>query len=605
MNNVGRISGYSAAELAAYEKTIRNLGITTQVARTILIRFMQAQLDVTDATKIARAAQDLAVISGQNTAEAAETITEAIAAQRPILLKQFGILADLNDIYSKQAKLLNKNVDELTEFDRRQAFVNAILEQAARVTGAYEAAMEKAGKRLTSIPRHAEEAANAIGNVLLPVFKRGIDDVTAFFEAIEKGVEENKQAVKDIQAVLETFYDASEIYLKGLRTLIGYAVDEFKEMKSVVYDIPRDLIKAAGMLFHFYKGVQSKTTDWMEYWTQWYGRGRKKPTPDEDKTALRGISDATIKEKIWLLNLLRKYDKINEVEYLESLQRMLADTRYTEEQRVELRRIVLEQLLQMEKTYGDAEKALKQAEVDFIKQSDQDIEAGMEELNERLNIKLNEAAQARREAFQREHAITLEFYDSIASAVGHTFSEILTSGKSLTESLKDGWRSLMSSIVDILARLLTKIIANYLLEVTWHRWMEKQKTAITAEESAKRATMGGDSRFGVGLGLLGMVLPFFQGGGLVGGDGASQDAILAALHPGEYVLPRRIVDRIGASTLDQMRRTGDMSRDITFDFSGMNFSNVKREDANWITTQIENRVLEIVRDGVLTRKLEI
>lgn len=175
LQQVGRVAGYSEGTLRQTEQTIKSLGITTQAARTLMIRFAQSQLDIADAAKIARAAQDLAVISGQNSSEAAETLTHAIAAQRPILLRQFGIVQDLTDVFGNYAKTINKSAEELTQYEKKMAFMNVILEQAARVSGSYEAAMRDAGKQLTSFPRYLEEMANAVGQHFLPAFGHLLD----------------------------------------------------------------------------------------------------------------------------------------------------------------------------------------------------------------------------------------------------------------------------------------------------------------------------------------------------------------------------------------------------------------------------------------------
>jgi len=82
IENLGRVSGYSQEELAEVEESITNLGITTQGARTIMSRFMGAELDLADASKIARAAQDLAVIGMQDSSEAAETLTSSGCCSR-------------------------------------------------------------------------------------------------------------------------------------------------------------------------------------------------------------------------------------------------------------------------------------------------------------------------------------------------------------------------------------------------------------------------------------------------------------------------------------------------------------------------------------------
>ena len=44
-------------------------------------------------------------------------------------------------------ELIKKSVTDLTEMERRQAFINEIMKQAARVQGIYTDAMEKAGKQ--------------------------------------------------------------------------------------------------------------------------------------------------------------------------------------------------------------------------------------------------------------------------------------------------------------------------------------------------------------------------------------------------------------------------------------------------------------------------
>ncbi len=177
-------AGHTAKELAAAKTAIMDLGIAEQEALQIGQRFIQAQLDLADATLVARAAQDLAVIAGTNSSETALQLTEAIVKQRPILLKQFGIIADLTEIYGQQAEALGKTREELTKNDKRQAFLNEILRQSKTVAGAYTSAMQDVGKRLTSLPRHLQSARNAIGTHFLPVMGLAIDSAENFLKAI-------------------------------------------------------------------------------------------------------------------------------------------------------------------------------------------------------------------------------------------------------------------------------------------------------------------------------------------------------------------------------------------------------------------------------------
>jgi len=178
LENVGRVAGYSAEFLAKEERKIKALGITTQASRTLLVRFMQSQLDVAKATDIARAAQDLAPIALMDSSQAAEQLTFAIAAQRPILLRQFGIVTDLSEVFGKYAKTLRKSAEDLNEVEKRTAMYNIIMENAARAAGTYEAAMETAGKQFRSMNRYVVETANAIGQYLLPAFSGFVTIIT-------------------------------------------------------------------------------------------------------------------------------------------------------------------------------------------------------------------------------------------------------------------------------------------------------------------------------------------------------------------------------------------------------------------------------------------
>jgi len=184
MYSIAKATNTSTKVLAEQEEILKKQGITTQEARRALMLFMQSELDVAAASKVARVAQDLAVIAGENSSQTTGKLTEAIVNQNVLMLRQFGIVKNSNDIFDAYGKTLNKSGKELTEMEKRQAFLNVILMEGKKVAGAYEAAMTTAGKKLTSLPRYFEEAANAIGEVFLPAFADLIDALTAFLKQV-------------------------------------------------------------------------------------------------------------------------------------------------------------------------------------------------------------------------------------------------------------------------------------------------------------------------------------------------------------------------------------------------------------------------------------
>lgn len=192
---VGSTAGYASSELSKVKETIRGLGISEQEAISLQTKFMQSQLDLADASKIARVAQDLAVVAGQNSSDAAITLTNAIVMQRPVLLKQYGIVESLISVYGKMADSLGKSRQELTESEKKQAFLNTILKAGEKVAGVYTAAMKDVGKRMTSIPRHFQDASNAIGQYFLPAMGFAVDGLTSFLKTLTEVFGKDKIAI--------------------------------------------------------------------------------------------------------------------------------------------------------------------------------------------------------------------------------------------------------------------------------------------------------------------------------------------------------------------------------------------------------------------------
>jgi hypothetical protein len=211
MDAVAKATGTSTQLLKEQEETLKKQGITTQEARTTLTRFMQSQLDVADASKVARVAQDLAVIAGENSSTTTAKLTDAIANQNVLMLRQFGIVASSTDIFNEYAATIGKTGSELTDAEKKQAFVNKILVEGQKVAGTYEASMDTVGKKMGSLARYFEEAFNAIGQQFLPIMGVAVDALTNVLKQITP---ENVE--KALNFLKETFPIIAGMILGGL-----------------------------------------------------------------------------------------------------------------------------------------------------------------------------------------------------------------------------------------------------------------------------------------------------------------------------------------------------------------------------------------------------
>ena len=182
---VGQRTGATRAFLQALEDKIKSLGITTQKARSSLALLAQAELDLGAATKLTRIAQDAAVIAGINSSEAVERLIIAVQRGDTQLLRNLGIIVDLNDIYSSYATSVGRTVNSLSALEKRQVVINEVLRKGQAIAGTYEASLGDVFKQFTSLDRFVEEAKVSFGEQFLPLFQSLVTAATDLAKAFK------------------------------------------------------------------------------------------------------------------------------------------------------------------------------------------------------------------------------------------------------------------------------------------------------------------------------------------------------------------------------------------------------------------------------------
>lgn len=253
MQSVARSSGYAVAALNQQKNAVMDLGIAEQEATQVLTRFMQAELDTADAAKLARVAQDAAVIANMNSSQAAEQMTEAVAKLRPELLEQFGMTKNLMFIYRDYAKTLGKNYTELTEMQKKQAMLNYLLSEGQKIAGTYEASMGAVGKQIGSLPRFWDTLKNAIAKPLaLPALSIIVDGITNSLKSAIGWAEANKAT---LQSWGQTAANVAGAIIQGFKYVVrifidNWAVIKFATVAILTYTIASKAAAGAVALFN-------------------------------------------------------------------------------------------------------------------------------------------------------------------------------------------------------------------------------------------------------------------------------------------------------------------------------------------------------------------
>jgi phage-related protein len=189
LRTVSAANGILYSEASKAAQGIKDQGIEMEVAQRATLRFIQNNLNLADASKIARNAQDLAVLSAKNSTEEFDLLVSAIVTQRTELLKSAGIQGTAGQAFQKMAATLGKSTQALTAQEKQQAIVNMVMQEGTKVAGTYEMAMTTPSKVLRSFARLNTNLQVAMGQSLLKAFGPMIFAVYELYKKFVKAVE--------------------------------------------------------------------------------------------------------------------------------------------------------------------------------------------------------------------------------------------------------------------------------------------------------------------------------------------------------------------------------------------------------------------------------
>ena len=183
---VGKNSHYGAQQLAEFQKGLESTGISMIESRQQLTRMLQAQIDLTKSTKLARVAQDAAVIGNINSSQAFSRMIWGIKTGQTRIMRTIGLNVSWERSYRKLEATLGRARNGLSEFEKMQARVNAALAEGNKISGTYTAAMKTAGKLVNSLVRYVQNAKIMFGDLFLPSYTLIINNITIAMKSLNK-----------------------------------------------------------------------------------------------------------------------------------------------------------------------------------------------------------------------------------------------------------------------------------------------------------------------------------------------------------------------------------------------------------------------------------
>jgi len=250
---VAQNAGYTADQIDEVDKSVQKLGVTAAASKQALTSFLQARLPLAYAKDLARAAQDLAVISGMNSSDTFKRLIVNIQQLDALGLRWMGIVVDRAAAEDKFKAKQEDTTKALNKRQQQEALMQEVLEKAALLEGAYASAMGDVAKQLTSLDRLTETYRAALGESLLPAYSNivrvistTLDKLILLSQEFSANRERSKEWADAATTVATTFSEIILFIAKHIDQLVVLA-RWYLEWRAAILLVNAALAVTAGL----------------------------------------------------------------------------------------------------------------------------------------------------------------------------------------------------------------------------------------------------------------------------------------------------------------------------------------------------------------------
>jgi hypothetical protein len=168
LNQLGAASGVAMGGLAKRFSEASGGAISLRESMEATAKAVSSGLSQSQFLKLGEVAKKASQALGVNMSDAVSRLTRGITKLEPELLDELGIFTKLGKATEDYARAINKPVSELTDFEKRQAFANAVLAEGAKKFGAIDIPTNPYDKLLATLKNVAQTGLELVNNVLAP-----------------------------------------------------------------------------------------------------------------------------------------------------------------------------------------------------------------------------------------------------------------------------------------------------------------------------------------------------------------------------------------------------------------------------------------------------
>lgn len=171
LNQLGAASGVAMGGLAKRFSEASGGAISLRESMEATAKAVSSGLSQSQFLKLGEVAKKASQALGVNMSDAVSRLTRGITKLEPELLDELGIFTKVGKATEDYARAIGKPVSALTDFEKRQAFANAVLEEGAKKFGQIDIPTNPYDKLLATLKNVAQAGLEIVNNVLGPFAK--------------------------------------------------------------------------------------------------------------------------------------------------------------------------------------------------------------------------------------------------------------------------------------------------------------------------------------------------------------------------------------------------------------------------------------------------
>jgi len=167
---LGNAAGQTSIQIAQGLREITGNAVSLEVALRSSAIALTSGFNTDQIAGLAEVAKNASIALGRNMADSIDRLFRGVAKLEPEILDELGIMVRLDTAVNKYAAQLKKSATELTDFERRQAFLNETLTQGALKYGDLSGRIDPNpyDQLAGAFADLTEKGLNLINNVLTP-----------------------------------------------------------------------------------------------------------------------------------------------------------------------------------------------------------------------------------------------------------------------------------------------------------------------------------------------------------------------------------------------------------------------------------------------------